>query len=189
LEKNTNRVILFDEHLDGNISMAEHASLFKHRATGYVKVRVVGGSKSEKQFRMDLQEHKIRIIEPPIVEVEAGLNRIIALMRTDTLRITSNCRQTLAQVREYARKVDAYGEPTPEIDDKSKYHFVDALRYAATLIRMRPKPLPDKDKLDRSVKPPIPQFGVPQPVQRRYDPTVEDFVTDNDDRPYVPQFG
>jgi len=189
LNKEHNRIILFNEFLDGNISMAEHASLFKHRSAGYAKVRCVGGSRSEKQFRMDMQENKVRIIEPPIVDVEAGLNRIIALMRTDTLRITSNCRNTLAQVREYARKVDAYGEPTPEIDEKSKYHFIDALRYAATLIRMTPKALPDKEKLDRSVREPIPQFGQPQQLQRRYDPKVEDFVTDNDDRPYVPQFG
>jgi len=170
LQKELGRIYLFEEHLEGNLTTADHAQNIKNRAKKhYKKVRVVGGAKSEIQFRKDMRKEGVFVVEPPVWEVEAGLDRIIRLMKMKKLVVADTCVHTLAQIREYSRKVDSLGEPmegTENIEDKAKFHMIDALRYACTLITVRspPKGREGGKKAERGT---VPLFGDFAGVEKR----------------------
>jgi hypothetical protein len=133
------RLYVFEEHLEGNTTTAQHAAQIQARGKKQFKVvKVVGGAKSEIQFRADMQENGVKVYEPPVWEVEAGLDRIITLMKNKRLIISKRCPTLISQILEYSREVDAMGEPIEgTIEDKAKFHMVDALRYLCSLIRVK----------------------------------------------------
>jgi hypothetical protein len=106
--------------LDGNKTTAQHvASALSYGE--YVSVWV-GGAPSESQFRMDWTDAGIRVQQPPIKDVEAGIDRIVSLFKTNHLRIFKTCTLLLDEIASYSRKLDDMGEPTDVIKDKNKYH-------------------------------------------------------------------
>ena len=137
VQKDYQRVIIWGESLEGNMTTAQHAVGLKSKIGSYLTVRVVGGAKSEKQFRMDMGRERVKVYEPAVSDVEAGLDRIVSLMKQDKLIITHNCPLLINQIREYSRKVDAFGQPTEDIQDKEKYHLADALRYLCTMVNLQ----------------------------------------------------
>lgn len=88
----------------------------------------VGGAKSENQARLDWESGGVPLIEPPISDVWAGIDRIADLLRNFNLVITDNCVQLLSELGSYQRVMDN-GIPTDKIQDKEQYHLLDALRY------------------------------------------------------------
>jgi len=70
--------------------------------------------------------------EPPISDVEAGINRVIALLKERRLYIFNTCTGTIDQLGTYSRVLDENGQPTDKIKDKETYHYLDALRYVAS---------------------------------------------------------
>jgi len=97
-------------------------------------LRIVGGSGSEDQWRRDLREAGWHCQKPPIKEVEIGIDRVITLHKTNNYRVFNNCTHYLAQKADYRRKLDNNNLPTEAIQDKEKYHFMDAERYVASYI-------------------------------------------------------
>ena len=67
--------------------------------------------------------------EPYISDVEAGIDRIIALIKTKRLFVFNHCRGVIDQLGIYSREIDDNGMTTEKIKDKEQYHFMDALRY------------------------------------------------------------
>jgi len=63
--------------------------------------------------------------------VEAGIDRVIQLLKQHRLFIFDDCRGMLDEIRRYGRVLGAAGEPTEKIKDKDTYHRLDALRYVA----------------------------------------------------------
>lgn len=120
---------LYRETLDGGKTTGEHA----RAALGHAKTeRVVlwmGGAGSEDQQRRDFTAEGVPIQEPPIADVEAGIDRVIALLKQKRLFVFETCKGTRDELGSYRRKTDAQGQPTDEIQDKRKYHRLDALRY------------------------------------------------------------
>jgi hypothetical protein len=94
-------------------------------------VNYIVGQKAEKQQRLDWQKAGVsNVIEPPVHDVESGLDSIIALLRTHQLFIFDDLYQLLDQMGTYRRKVDPVTDETSdEIENKSAYHFIDGLRY------------------------------------------------------------
>lgn len=89
----------------------------------------VGGSRSEKQFRLDWQAEGVNVEEPSITDVESGLDKVTALLKEKRLLIFSSCRGIIDEFGRYSRKLDAKGEPTEQIENKSEFHRLDGLRY------------------------------------------------------------
>ena len=126
---------LYRETLEGNMTTKQHAEKAKERATSEERVvKWCGGSKSEKQFRMDWKDAGVYVREPSIVDVEAGIDRVIGLLKEKRLFVFNTCRGILDEFGMYSRQLDEKGEPTEKIHDKEKYHRLDALRYIVTRI-------------------------------------------------------
>lgn len=121
---------LYRERLDGNMTTKQHAD--KVRSYNEYNLRAWGGAKSETQQRWDWSAAGMPVSEPPISDVEAGINRVIALLKERRLFIFSTCTGIIDQLGSYSRELDENGQPTEKIKNKETYHYCDALRYVAS---------------------------------------------------------
>lgn len=125
---------LYDETLEGEQTTKEHARRMRVKLDGCEDVTFVGGAKGESQQRRDWRAAKIPIKTPPINDVEAGIERVVRIIKENRFRLSRECKGVKDEIGTYRRKLDDEGEPTEQIVDKSAFHRLDALRYAACQI-------------------------------------------------------
>jgi hypothetical protein len=129
---------LYAESLDGGKSTAEHVAAAQLATRGVNMTAWHGGAKSETQQRLDWQAAGISLNEPVVVDVEAGIDRVIALFKTARLYVFDTCVGVLSELGTYSREIDELGQPTEKIKDKERFHRLDALRYAAQALDAAP---------------------------------------------------
>ena len=129
LAEEHDRYYIYRESLEGDKTTQEHVQKALSQPDAKQVVRWVGGSKSEKQFRLDWKDAGIDVEEPSVADVESGIDRVTALLKPKRLLIFSTCRGIIDEFGRYSRKLDAKGEVTEEIENKSKFHHLDAGRY------------------------------------------------------------
>lgn len=121
---------VYREALDGNQTTQGHAESVKQYNER--QLRAYGGAKSESQQRADWTAAGVTVQEPTISDVEAGIDRVTAALKTHNLYIFDTCTGIIDEFGTYARELDKDGQPTDKIKDKHTYHRLDALRYAAS---------------------------------------------------------
>lgn len=143
---------VYREHLEGDKATREHAAEIRRQAAEE-QARVIGyyiGAKSESQQRMDYEsEGLMPTYEPPVADVESGIDTVVSLLKQHRIYFFDDLSGLRDQFGRYKRVTDAMGETTEKIQDKEKFHFLDALRYGAVaagtpppaITRMR-KPAP-----------------------------------------------
>jgi hypothetical protein len=125
------------EYLEGGRTIAQHAAELK--AWG---CRVwVGGSKSEGQWRQEFRSAGLPILEPSFADVEAGIDRVYACHKQNSIMVFDTLVGYLDQKGTYSRELDANGQPTEKIKNKETYHYLDAERYIIGKIRGHSIPL------------------------------------------------
>lgn len=132
----------YRETLEGGMSTSEHAGKAYEtaRANGENVVIHVVGQVSEVQQRLDWQAAGVtNVTEPPFRDVEAGIDKVIQLLREHRLFFFDDLTKTLDQLGSYARVLDDVGQSTDKIKDKERYHLLDCLRYAAAYITNPPQ--------------------------------------------------
>lgn len=120
---------LYREYLEGDKTTKEHADSCKLLSYNENIFHWALGQKSEKQYRLDWQEQGLPVNEPNITDVDAGIDRVIALIKQKTFYVFDNLKGCKDQFGTYSRKLDENGQPTVDIKDKEKFHFLDAVRY------------------------------------------------------------
>jgi len=75
----------------------------------------------------------INVEEPRVFGVEEGIDRVIALLRQHRIFFFDSLELLLAELTSYSRVLDAAGEPTQAIQNKNKFHMLDALRYVISV--------------------------------------------------------
>lgn len=121
---------LYREALEGNKSTNEQVqSVLMYNEKNLL---AWGGAKSETQQRMDWGTAGLHIAEPRISDVEAGISRVIGLLKEKKLYVFSSCTGVIDEFGRYARELDSNGQPTEKIKDKNTFHRLDALRYVAS---------------------------------------------------------
>jgi len=134
LERNV--FFIYRESLEGGMTTRQHAREALNNAKGENVVKWAGGAKGEEQQRMDWHDAGVPVSEPVIIDVEAGIDRIIELLKTKRLFIFDTCIGLIDEIGRYSRVLDEFGQPTEKIKDKEKYHRIDALRYCIQHIGM-----------------------------------------------------
>lgn len=131
---------LYRESLQGEMSTAEHARDIRSFSDHPRVVLWFVGTKSESQQRMDYQAADlVNVREPPIVDVESGIDHVIALLKTHRLYVFDDCDGTLDEFGTYRRKLDDLDQPTKDIHNKHAYHHLDALRYVVVGVEHKPE--------------------------------------------------
>jgi len=123
----------YRESLEGGKTTQEHVDGIREHPIGD-DTRFVGGAGSESQERRDWGAAGLSVIKPPVSGVEAGIDRVMSLIKQDRFRVFRTLSGLRDELGGYRRKVDSSGNATDEIVDKRKYHRLDCLRYASTLI-------------------------------------------------------
>jgi len=121
----------YREYLEGGKTTGEHAGVILGHGETENVVTVAGGSPSENQPRWDYNAHAVPMRPPVVADVESGINRVYALLKTNRLAVFESLRGLRSELGSYRRKLDANGQPTDAIDAKASYHRLDALRYIA----------------------------------------------------------
>lgn len=126
---NRSAYYVYRETLEGGMTTRQHVERALAHAAHERVVSWWGGAPGEKQYRWDWAEAGIPVQEPPVADVEAGIDRIIQLLRERRLFVFRSCRGLLDEFGTYQREVDERGNPTERIKDKETFHRLDALRY------------------------------------------------------------
>lgn len=121
----------YRESLEGGKSTREHVKDALEIASGVNMRTWHGGSKSEVQQRIDWQEAGIYAQEPPVSDVESGIDKVVELFKTFRLFVFDSLTGLRDELGTYSRVMDDSGQPTEKIQDKERFHRGDALRYVA----------------------------------------------------------
>lgn len=127
----TNVCYAYRESLEGGKTTREHCLSFIERSSGENFEVAFGGAPGETQQRWDWADAGVPVQQPMIPEVENGIDRGIELFKTRRMFVFDTCRTFRAQLGTYKRKVDSAGDVVEAIEDKSKFHTLDAYRYIA----------------------------------------------------------
>jgi len=122
---------LYDEWLGGGKTSEEYVGIAKDKIPDKSYCLAWGGSGSEGQSRRDWQSGGLDVMEPPVSDVEAGIDRGARLIKDDKLRVFRSLSGFRDEIGSYRRETDEAGEPTDKIANKRRFHRMDAYRYMA----------------------------------------------------------
>jgi len=115
------------------ITTTGHAQNVVNLSKGETIFAWVGGGPSERQARTDWTAAGVPLMEPPITDVWAQIDRVYNLLKTNSLVIHDSCPALLDEIGSYKRKMKD-GQPTEQIEDKDSYHCLDCLRYIISFL-------------------------------------------------------
>jgi hypothetical protein len=129
----TGRLFLYREYKAGGRTAKQHA---EHLLKGEPMVPTcVGGSRSEGQWRNEFRSGGLPVMEPPISDVEVGIDRVYGAHARGEIFAFEDLAGYLEEKLTYSRPLDENGEPTEGIEDKETFHFMDAERYIVSHLR------------------------------------------------------
>lgn len=123
----TNRFVLYRTYHFGGRTARGHGEALL-RGEPYPRL-IAGGSGSEGQWRDEFAAAGLNVNEPAVTSVEVGIQRVYELLKMDRLDIFEDLLDIVDEMESYNRELDDNQEPTERIEDKAKYHRLDALRY------------------------------------------------------------
>lgn len=118
----------YREYLQGGRTAKQHA---EHLLEGEVRRpnKIVGGSKSEGQWRDEFRSGGMAVEAPDQPVVEVGIQRVYGAIARGQLIFFDDLHGTIGQLNSYSRPLDAQNNPTEGILNKDMYHYLDAIRY------------------------------------------------------------
>lgn len=126
-EPNTGRYFAYREYKAGDRTAEEHARALLLGEP--MTPTTVGGSKSEGQWRKEFRQGGLPVREPPISDVEVGIQRVYGLIKTGRLNVLASLKGLIDDLTTYSRELDEHDQPTEKIEDKETFHHADSLRY------------------------------------------------------------
>lgn len=123
---------VYREYLQGERTAKEHAQALLTGEPGVPTT--VGGAKSEDQWRKEFRAGGLPVREPPVSEVEVGIQRLYGLLKAGRVKIFDTCKGLIEDISTYSRELDDNDQPTEAIEDKSTYHLGDSARYIAAYL-------------------------------------------------------
>lgn len=132
-EPGTNKLYLYREYHRGKQTAARHAEeLLKGEPMRPV---AVGGAYSEDNWRREFRAAGLPVMKPPIRDVEVGIDRVFGAHAQGEIVVFDDLAGYLEEKLTYSREVDDAGNPTEKIEDKERFHRMDAERYIISHLR------------------------------------------------------
>lgn len=130
--KETGRYFIYRTYKAGGKTAAEHKAAIL--AGEPMIPRATGGSWSEDQWRNEFSAAGLPIHEPPIKDVEVGIDRVYGMVKSGRLLVFDDLPDLIDEFESYSRELDANDDPTEKIEDKETFHLLDATRYGVSHI-------------------------------------------------------
>ncbi|MDZ7658067.1 hypothetical protein [Fodinibius sp.] len=127
-EPGTQKYYLYRAYKSGNKSAKAHARAITAKEPK-LPDDCRGGAPSEDQWRREFRDAGIPIKKPRVKDVEVGINRVHGAHKQNKIIVFDDLDHYLDEKMTYSRKLDDNDEPTEEIEDKNKFHHMDAERY------------------------------------------------------------
>lgn len=125
----TGYLYLFQEYWGGGLATHEHIERWREMSKGFRVIKCIGGAHHEEGWRGDFTRAGWRIDEPTVREVDAGIQKVYSLHKTNKLFVFRSCVNYLDQKNSYSYELDERNQPTDKIENKERYHLMDAERY------------------------------------------------------------
>lgn len=138
-EPDSGRLFAYRQYHTGGRSVEGHVESLLLNEPGLPTV--VGGARSEDEWRERFAQAGLPIQRPFIADVEVGIQSVYGSHRRNEIIAFDDLDEYLEQKATYSRKLDPNGEPTAEIEDKSFFHLMDAERYIISQLREAPSGL------------------------------------------------
>lgn len=129
LEPTSGALYAYREYLEGGKSIPEHAIDLREVSKGEPIRQIVGGSAGEEGWRDGYVMAGWHVRKPFVKDVEVGIDKTYAFMKINKLFVFSDLERTLKELTTYSRITDNDNTLTDKIQDKERYHIMDALRY------------------------------------------------------------
>jgi hypothetical protein len=126
-EPETENYYAYQEYKAGGKTAKEHSQYLKKNDKMPHEIR--GGAPSETQWRNEFQSGGLPIKRPKVKEVEVGIDRVYGAHKRGMIYVFDDLEMYLEEKLTYSRELDDNDEPTEQIEDKNKFHFMDAERY------------------------------------------------------------
>lgn len=124
---------LYREYLKSGEEASGHVQQWIEDSRGETILRRVGGSPSEDDWRRSFAQAGWPIAKPLNRDLWMGIDRVYALTKTNRLFILDDMNRSYDEITSYSRKLDDQYRPIEkQIDDKQKFHLMDALRYVVS---------------------------------------------------------
>ena len=119
------------EYQPGAQSVYNQVEEFKKITAGRNVIKRMGGSHQEEGWRGDYTGHGWPIMEPKdnVRAVDVGIGRVYAMHKLNKIMVFDDLTTYRDQKRAYSYKLDDNFMPTGEIEDKARFHLMDAERY------------------------------------------------------------
>ena len=127
---------IYKVYFAGERTAKEHADSIKRGSSS--RFVAYGGSKSEGQWRSEFNAGGLYINEPPVSDVEVGIDRVYGLWKEDRLFVFEDLTEIIDEIENYSRVLDDLNEPTEKIQDKETFHRLDGLRYICSHLNRNP---------------------------------------------------
>ena len=126
----TSDLYAFHEYFPGGgRTPKQHVEMFKDITRGYHVMKRVGGAHQEEEVRLSYAPHGWSIKEPLIRHVLPQIEKVQAFHERGRIFVFEDMHRYLFEKANYSWKLDPQGQPTDEIQDKAKWHLMDAERY------------------------------------------------------------
>lgn len=128
MDPSDDRVYVYGSLLEPGLSVKAHAQRVLQKNPG-AAFRAWGGNPAESGWREAFSAHGLPMSPPPFREVDYGIQQVYAAFATARLVVFEDLSHLWGEIDTYAYKIDpSTGERTEEIEDKHKFHRMDALR-------------------------------------------------------------
>lgn len=126
VDVDTGLYYLYREYLAGGRTAADHKYYLE---LGEPRLgRIVGGSRSEGQWRLEFSRAGMTVLEPPKITLAMGITRVYGQHKRGTIKVFRSCAEYLKEKSDYRYKRDFIGS-TEAIENQHAYHLLDAERY------------------------------------------------------------
>ena len=122
-------IFVYRDYHRGDLSVGQHAEEFKRLSKGELIRSRVGGAWGEEENRYAYLASGWPIRKPAIRDVEAGINQVYSFMKRGQFFVFRDCHDFLRELLTYTRELDENYDVTDTIQNKSRFHLLDALRY------------------------------------------------------------
>lgn len=133
----TGNLFLYRTYHAGHMSTEEHVKKWVELSARENILFRVGGARHEQGWRDAATMAGWRIQEPKTFEVSSGIQRVYGWHKMNRLFVFRDCKAYIDEKLSYSYQLDADYQVIPDkIDQKSKFHHMDAERYVLSHLRL-----------------------------------------------------